>query len=217
MQASSIPNQPGLPKEDLITDLKEGPWPGPIERPVVSGEVHFGKCRLPKLAALQIKKHRQRSLWYRTASAIIAAETTGEGRWDYQDEVTIKERGQGLFRGSCLQGNRLSDDSLELKFHDSSRELEHVPLNLLSFGMSVCFNYERVSCLFLGERECQSKSGTPGLRQRPGLSHCCQVLNINQLSTKSRKLGGAMSEYDYLQSVLLGRLVYQLDHSVRPV
>jgi hypothetical protein len=166
MQASSIPNQPGLPTEDSITDLNEGPWPGPIERPVISGEVHFGKCRLPKLAALQVKKHRQRSLWYRTSSAVIAPEPTREGRWDYQEEVTIKERGQGLLRGSCLVGKRLPDGSLELKFHDSSRELEHVPLNLVFFGMT---NKEMMFWIpqFVGWPEAHVPDFTPDKRLRP--------------------------------------------------
>ena len=136
MQVSSSGGQPDLPQEDLITDLNEGPWPGPIERPVVSGEIYFGKRRLPKVAALQIKKHRQHALWYRTASAITTPDTIKEGRWDYQQEVTIKENSQGLLRGICLMGKRLPEGSQELKFRDSSRELEHFPLKSAFFGMT---------------------------------------------------------------------------------
>ena len=137
MEASSADGKSsGLPEEDLIVDLNEGPWPGPIERPVASGEVHFGKRLLPKLASLQIKKHRQRGLWYRTASAVTSPDTVREGRWDYQQDVTIKESGQGLLRGVCLLVKRLPDGSLKLKFRDSSRELERVNLNLVSFGMT---------------------------------------------------------------------------------
>lgn len=52
-----------IPQEEApITNLNEGPWPGPIERPVVSGEVNFGKRRLSKLVELTVKKHHQSSL-----------------------------------------------------------------------------------------------------------------------------------------------------------
>jgi len=124
------------PKEDPITDLNEGPWPGPLERPVVSGEVRFGKRCLPKSKILQVKKHRRGRQWYRTASAVVARDTVKEERWDYSAEVTMSEDGKGLLRGVCLTGERLPDGSLELKFHDSSRELERKILNVGFFGMT---------------------------------------------------------------------------------
>ena len=166
MGASPIPSEPVSPKEDPITDLNEGPWPGPIERPVVLGEVHFSKLRLPKLAELKVKKHRQRSLWYRTASAIIAPDVAKKERWDYSAEVAITERGQGLLHGICVEGKRLADGSVELKFHDDSRELEHRLLNVGLFGMT---NKEKMFWIpqFAGLPEPHVPGFTPDKQLRP--------------------------------------------------
>lgn len=122
-------------KEDPIADLNEGPWPGPIERSVVSGGVTFGRRRLLEFTELGIKKHRQRSHWYRTASTVIGPAAVQKERWDYNAEVTITETNQGLLRGICLSGKRSPEGSLVLGFHDSSRELEQGLLNFRLFGM----------------------------------------------------------------------------------
>jgi hypothetical protein len=136
MVTSSSSNESVPPKEDPITDLNEGPWPGPIERPVASGEINFGKRRLSEFTELKVQKHRQRNHWYRTASAKISQDAAKKERWDYRAEVRIKERNQGLLRGICLSGKGSDDSSLELKFHDSSLMLAYGLLRVCLFGMS---------------------------------------------------------------------------------
>ena len=133
MVASPSSSESVPPKDDPITDLNEGPWPGPIERSVVSGGVNFGKRRLSELAELKVKKHRQRNHWYRTASAVIAPTAAQKERWDYRTEVAITERGQGLLRGTCVGGKRLPDGSVEFDFHDASLELERKSIEHLGF------------------------------------------------------------------------------------
>jgi len=204
MEASSTSSQSGLPEEDPIVDLNDGPWPGPIERPVISGEVHFGKNRLPKLAGLQIKKHRRRSHWYRTSSATVGPTAIEEGRWDYQGEVAIKERGQGLLRGRCLQGKRLSDGSLELKFHDISQELEHVYLNLAFFGMA---NKEMMFWIpqFVGWPE----PHVPGLTTDTQLRPFIYAVPIEGLSLKGDK------QTIYIND--LGVVAGEADNTIYPI
>jgi hypothetical protein len=183
MEASSADGKSaGLPEEDLILDLNEGPWPGPVERLVVSGDVHFGKHCLPNLATLQIKKHRRRSHWYRTSSATLVPVEIQERRWNYEDEVMIKEHGEGLLRGRCLQGKRMPDGSLELKFHDSSQELEHAVLNLVFFGMT---NKEMMFWIpqFVGLPE----PHVPGLTINTQLRPFIYAVPVEGLSLKGEK------------------------------
>jgi hypothetical protein len=63
-------------------------------------------------------------------------------------------------------GRRLLDGSLELKFRDSSRDLERVPLNLVSFGMT---NKEMMFWIpqFVGWPEPHVPGLTPDKRLRP--------------------------------------------------
>ena len=100
---------------------------------MVSGEINFGKRRLSELAELKVKKHRQRSHWYRTASAVIASNVAKKERWDYRTEVAITECSQGLIRGICVGGKRLPDGSVEFHFNDASLELERKFIEHLGF------------------------------------------------------------------------------------
>lgn len=166
MTISTDSGKSDLEEEEQITDLNEGPWPGPVERPVAVGEINFDKRHISNFTELKIKKHRSSNHWYRTVSAVIAPSTVQKERWDYRAEVAIKEHNHGLLSGICLSGKRLPGSSLEINFHDGSFELENSLLNAYLFGMT---NKEQMFWIpqFVGFPEPHVSKFVPEKKQRP--------------------------------------------------
>ncbi len=205
MAEQAVPSDHIYPKEDQITDLNDGPWPGPIERPVVSGELSFGQVSLTKTAGLQVKKHcRGGRHWYRTASAIVTPDVAERGRWTYDTDITITERGEKLLHGVCVSAKHLPDGSLEMKFHDSSWELEHQPLTAVFFGMT---NKEMMFWIpqFAGFAEPKIQGFTQDRELRPFI-YAVPIMGLG--SEGDRKLVGAND---------LGVVAGEADDTIYPI
>ncbi|KTB47810.1 hypothetical protein DEALK_06550 [Dehalogenimonas alkenigignens] len=122
--------------EDLIADLDEGPWPGPIEYAVPSKELSIGTGVLRDCEKLTVCKHKKRSHWWLTASAQVNPEKCKQIRWDYRASVTTTDQSERKFGGTCVAAHYLPGKPLELSFHDHSLELTRTPITLYSFGLS---------------------------------------------------------------------------------